>query len=238
MVFPAVVQADELVELAGRAVEGEAQVADAACLLFLDEEIHHAVLHVALFESGHAAAADGVQEVVVEIVRLQLLEGVLVHLDGSLRRGVVEVGEFRGDEILVARMAAQGDACGLFRLPHQVGGGGVEVIDPMFDGVVHHLIDGLLVDDPLPVFLNHGPAHAAEAQEGNLVPVDGILAEHHLLRTFLGRGRRGLLGRASHGGGAEGQRPRARYLDKVSSFHTCHFELAEKSIHRYGYAVH
>ena len=53
MVLPAVVQADEFVELAGRAVEGEAQVADAARLLFLDEEIHHSVLHVALFESGH-----------------------------------------------------------------------------------------------------------------------------------------------------------------------------------------
>ena len=116
-------------------------------------------------------------------------------------------------------MAAQGNARGFLRLTHQVGGGGVEVIDPVFDGIVHHLIDGFLVDDPLPVHVNHGPAHAAEAQEGHLVPIDRVLAENHLLRTFLGRRRRGLLRRATHGGGAEGQRPRARYLDKVSAFH-------------------
>ena len=86
VVSPAVVQGDEFVEFSGCAMEGESQIADASCFLLLDEEFHHPVLHVALFESRDAATADGVQEIIVEIVRLQLLEGILVHPDRPGRR--------------------------------------------------------------------------------------------------------------------------------------------------------
>ena len=89
----------------------------------------------------------------------------------------------------------------------------------MLDGIIDHLIHGVLVDDALAVVqVDHRPAHAAEAQEGHLVPVHGIHPVNHLPGAFLGLG--GLLFRgATRGGRAQGQRPGARYLDKVSAFH-------------------
>ena len=166
VVFPAVVQADKAVELRGAAVEGEAQVADAAFFPFLEQELHHAVLNIALAEGFHAAAANGVQQVIVEIVRFKLLKGVVVHLDGCLGRLVAKVGQLGGNVVFVARVAAEGNAGRLFALPLQVGGGGVEVIDTVLDGIIYHLIYGFLVYLVFSFGIaHHGPAHAAEADE-------------------------------------------------------------------------
>ena len=204
-----VVQFHEVVELMLGAVEGESEVPDPARFLFLAQEVDHAVLYVALLEGLLAAPSDGMEEVVVEIIGLELLEGVPVHPEGGLHRLVSEVGKLRRDEVLLPRMTTQGDARGFFRLPLQVGGGGVEVIDAVFDGIVHHLVHGFLVDDVFPVgVLDHGPAHAAEAQEGYLVPAHGILPVDHLLRALIGG--RGLFRGAPNGCCAKGQRAGAR----------------------------
>ena len=218
MVFPAVVQADELVELRRTAVEREAQVADAARLPLLVQELHHPVLHVALAEGFHAAAADGVQEIVVEVVRLELHKGVLIHFYGRLRSLIVEVGELGGNIILLPGMTAEGNTRRLLALSLQVCGGGVKVIDAMFNGIIHHLVHGLLVNfTPAFGIAYHGPAHAAEAQQGDLVPVVGIGPVDHLSRTFVAHF--GPLGTLGSTGGGQGRC--AAYLDKVSSFHTC-----------------
>ena len=63
-------------------------------------------------------------------------------------------------------MTAKGDARGFLALTLQVHGGGVKVVDAVLQGIVHHLVDGFLVNDILPIgILDHGPAHAAEAQQ-------------------------------------------------------------------------
>ena len=76
---------------------------------------------------------------------------------------------------------AEGNAGGLLALPLQVSRGGVEVIDTMFEGVVHHLVYGLLVNDILSIgILDHGPAHTAKAQGRYPVSVLGILIDDNL----------------------------------------------------------
>ena len=96
-----VVQGHNLVEDFLLAVEREAEVADAASLALLHEEVHHAVVHIACVELLHSAA-HSVQQIVVEIVHLQFLQRVTVHLNGLLALVVlgVEVREFRGHEVL------------------------------------------------------------------------------------------------------------------------------------------
>ena len=126
------------------------------------------------------------QEVVVEIIRLHLLEGLLVHPDGSLPGTVAEVRKLGGDVIAAARMTAQCDACRPFRRALQVCRRGVEVVDAVLEGVVHHLVHGLLVYHVLAgCILDHRPAHAAEAEQGYLVAIAGILADGHLFGGIL-----------------------------------------------------
>ena len=55
------------------AVEREAEVADATCLALLHQVVHHAILHIALLEFEHRTAY-GMQQIIVDIVRLQLLQ--------------------------------------------------------------------------------------------------------------------------------------------------------------------
>ena len=116
-------------------------------------------------------------------------------------------------------MAAEGDTGGFFALSHQVGGGGVEVIDPVLNCVIYHLVHGILVYlGPSLCVAGHGPAHAAEADQGHFVAVLGIFPVNHLLRAFVhGAGGGGLLaGGAAYG---KGRGARSCYLDEISSFH-------------------
>ena len=115
-----VVGLDKFVELRLGSVEGEAHVADAAGLALLHQELHHAVVYVALAEGRVAAASDGVHQVVVKVVRLQLVEGIPVHLLGCLRGCVVEVGQLGGNIIGVAGIAAEGYSGSLFALALEV----------------------------------------------------------------------------------------------------------------------
>ena len=75
-----------------RAVEGKAQVADAAGRLLPAEKVDEAVGDVPLVEGILSAPSDGVEKVVVEVVRPELLEGFLVHLQGALRGPVAKIG--------------------------------------------------------------------------------------------------------------------------------------------------
>ena len=217
MHFPGVVHVHERVELVLGPVEGEAQVTDASGGLFLKEKVDHAVFHIAFAVGFFAAPADSMEQVIVKVVRLELLEGLMVHLDGGLGALVAKVGQFGGDEVAAARMPAQGLSGGFFALALQVGGGGVKVIDAMLQRIVHHFVYGLLVDDVFPVgILYHGPAHAAKAQGAHFVTVYRVLPHEHLLRAFFrhARPRSGIFGRA-------GRRYRrcAAYLKKISSIH-------------------
>ncbi len=200
------------------AVVGKAEVADDALLALLQQEVEDAVVVVAVAEHLHAvlAAADAVQQQVVDVIDLQLLEGVLEHLDGLLARprGGREVRQLGGDEVLVALVPRQGDAGGVLAASLAVSRGGVEVVDAVLDGLVNQLVDHLLVDrrgrfaagSPFRgLVFDDGQAHHAVAQQRHLVAGLGVGAVGHL--PFLGSQGRGVgpcgfvvLAAGSHGG--------------------------------------
>ena len=184
-----------MVEDADIAVVGEAEVAYAAGLSLLQEKVEDAVVDIALLELLHAVAhADAVQQEVVQVVRLQFLHRVAVHGDGGFAapRGGSEVGQFGGYEVFVTRMPAQGDACSTFGLPLTVGGGGIEVVHAVVDGIVHqlvhHLLVYLLIAFAGTASAHGGEAHHAEAQERHTVAGGRVDTVGHLPFRGLLRG--------------------------------------------------
>ena len=134
----------DLVEHLFLTMKREAQVANATCLAFGHEEFEHAVVHIALAELLHAAT-NGVEQVVVDIVYLQLLERVVVHLHGTFARSVAEVGQLGGYEVFLALVATQGDACAALRESATVDGRCVEIVDAVLQGIVCLTVDHFLV---------------------------------------------------------------------------------------------
>ena len=88
------------------------------------------------------------QQIVVDVIHLQLLHRVQVHLFRLLKRPevVVEVGELRGYEILTALVATEGDTRTTLRLTLAIDRGGVEVVQAMLDGIVDLFIDHVLIE--------------------------------------------------------------------------------------------
>ena len=208
MVF--LVQFHQLHESLFVSVEREAEFADVAQPAFLHQEIHHPVVAEAAVEGGFVGQR--VQQVVVNVVRAEILQRVPVHLDRQfVGRNRADVRQLGGDEIAVARIALQGFSGRGLALPLQVHGGGVEVVDSAGDRQVDHLVHLFLVDD-LAAFgvAGHRPAHAAVAQQADTVDMGGHLAGD-------GGGLFLIVGGA--GGQPQGCRSRARCLQKISSVH-------------------
>ena len=153
------------------AVVGEAEVADAASLALFQEEVEQAVVEEAGAEVVHAAASHGVQQVVVDVVYLQSLEGAAVHLLRLLEAVEVAslVRHLRGDVVRLARVAAKGIARDVLGGP--VGGCRVEVVDAVGQGVVDHSVH---------LVLALRQSHHAEAQERHLVARVVVDAIGHL----------------------------------------------------------
>ena len=178
------VHGQDLVEDLLRPVEREAQVADAARLTLLHQVVDHPVLDVAGTEGLDAPIADRVQQVIVEIIGLQVLEGVLIHRDGVLAGPVLEIGEFRGDEQFLARMPLQGDPGRLLRPALHINRRRIEIIDTMFNSVIHQTVDRILIDK-VSTLLRCGkqrPTHTTISQQGDLVALRAGTISH-----FIGR---------------------------------------------------
>ena len=119
------------------------------------------------------------------MVGLQLFQRIAVHG----HRGVMtprrrrEVREFGGDEIAVARMAAQRHAGGMLRFPLAICGRRIEIVHPVFQSLVHEAVHHILVNLLLPVAGtaagNGGPAHASVAEQRHLLARLGIGAVCH-----------------------------------------------------------
>ena len=146
MIF--VVLGKQVVEHFYFAVIGESEVADAASLALLEQVVEDAIIDIAGVQGIHASTADAVEQVVVYVVDLQLLHRVVVHLDTSLTRLCLwrEVRELRCNEILAALVARECDASATLRESAAVGRTGIEVVQPVFNGVVHLLVNHLLVE--------------------------------------------------------------------------------------------
>ena len=92
MIF--LMQIHENVEYFLLSMERETQITDASCLALSHEEIQQSVLYISFLENL-VRKADGMEQIVVEIIRLQCRHGIVVHLQTSLARRVVEVRQFR-----------------------------------------------------------------------------------------------------------------------------------------------
>ena len=73
------VEGQHLVEHFLLTVERESQVTNAACLALLQQIVHYAIIHIAPVKLLHAATY-GMQQIVVDVINLQLLHRVVVHL--------------------------------------------------------------------------------------------------------------------------------------------------------------
>ena len=220
-----VVQGKNLVEHLLLAMKRETEVADAAGLSLLHEEVHHAVVHITRVELLHSAA-NGVQQVVVDIVHLQLLHGVAVHLDGLLALMVlgIEVRELRGYEVLRALVAAQRDTRAAFRLSLTVDGTGVDIVQSVLQGVVNLTVNHLLVELLVIIGLRRQTHHAVAQQRhlllGLRVHAVGHLTHRrlHLVFVFLGGLATGLVGLlATCQRGSRCHRPCAKQLQEGAS---------------------
>lgn len=150
-------------------------------------------------EGLHAVIAhpDAVKEEVVDIVDLQIPERVVIHphrrLAAPCRRG--EVGQLRGHEVLVARMALERYARGLLRMALAVSGRRVEIVDTILYGLVDKAVDSLLVER-VTLGGEGRPAHAAVAENRHLITRGRVGSVGHLPLLQVGERREAL---AAHG---------------------------------------
>jgi len=175
VVFTLVVPLQQHVEDVDVAVVREAEVADASSIFLFDEPIQDAVVDEASVEQlvtveVVGVAANAVKQQVVDVVGLKLFQRVLKHGLGSLTTpcGRTEVRQLGGDVVRVARMPRKGDARRAFRKAFAIGRRCVKVVDAVFEGIVHLLVDHLLVDASIGVVAEgaaafHRQAHHAVA---------------------------------------------------------------------------
>ena len=183
---------DAPLERLGVAVVGEAEAADAALCAQLGAPVQGAVFEVAPGERLEAAVANGVEEVVVDVVRLEELERVLEHLLAGRERILLgrEVRELRRDDVVLAGVAArlQGLAERGLRLAAAVGGRGVEVGHAAVEEHLDLAVEKFLVDvrrrvavlDPavrVPA-VHRRQAHRAVAEQRDLLPVETVACCH------------------------------------------------------------
>ena len=160
MVF--ILMVEQVIKHAHVAVVGEAQVADATGLALLQQELQQAVVHEALLQGIQSPAAHAVQQVVVDVVHLEPLEGLLIHPQPVFPRPQILplVRQLGGDKILLAWMSAQRIARHRLAVAALVHRRRVKVVHPMRDRIVHQPVHLLLVV---------GQPHHAEAQQRHLV---------------------------------------------------------------------
>ena len=175
------VHTEHLVEHVYVTVERPPEVPYPPLVALPEQEIQHAVVHETPVEQLHASPSDGVEQVIVDVVNLQVGERTAVH-GRHVLTGQVGVGRhLRGYEIPLPRMALQGRPRNFLRPALAVHRGGVEIVYAVGDGVVNEPVYRLLVNR-VSVFgrLRPGrPPHAAVAQQRHPAPRLGVGAAGH-----------------------------------------------------------
>ena len=111
------------------------------------------------------------QQIIVDIVYLQALHRVVIHLNGRFERpcGGVEIRQFGSHDVFLAWMTVKSDACRRLGVALTIGWRGVEIVHSMLDGIVYEAVHLLLVDGVLAlarrVARHGGQTHHAIAQE-------------------------------------------------------------------------
>ena len=151
LVFAVVVETP--LERLGIAVVREAEVADVLLLAQFHAPVECAVVEVALRERLEAAVADGVQKVVVDVVRAEKPQRSLEHLFARLQWILLrrEVGELGGDDVVTARVAVCGQrlAEAPLGLASTVRRRRVEVVHAVVEHVLDLSVQEFLVDSTL-----------------------------------------------------------------------------------------
>ena len=101
-----VCQGKHLVKYCLFTMERETQVTDSANLALLHQIINNAIVDIATLKLIHTST-NGVKQIVIDIVNLQLLHRVLIHFDSLVTLPIVtiKVREFGGYEILITLVA-------------------------------------------------------------------------------------------------------------------------------------
>ena len=172
-----VVVVEQVVEHAHVAVVGETEVADAAFLALLHQEVEHAVVDESSAQGIESAAADAVQQVVVDVVGLQALQRLVVEPFRLLQapEALVLVRHLGGHEDFLAVVPAQGLAHQFLGASAHVHRRRVEIVDTVLDGIIDHAVHLLLVVRQ---------AHHAEAQQRDLFTRSVLHTVGHSARYF------------------------------------------------------
>ena len=163
------------------------------------------------------------QQVIVDVVHLQVLQRVVVHLYSEIIVGIGEVRHFGGHKELVARMTLQGDTRRLFRPALHIDRSRVEIVHAMFDGIIHQPVHFFLINDVAVATRCRKcrPAHATITQQRHLILIGrelavGHLADGHFRSAFAGFF---LVGRTTVESRCGSHRTDADYFKEISSIH-------------------
>ena len=164
------------------AVRGKAEMADAPVFLLLFQVGENAVALVQIGVDVHLA--DVVEEVEIEMVRAALFQLRFENLLHFVDVPEIVAGELGGEIKAVPRVCRKNLAHGVFRFAVVIPPGGVEIIDPVPDGIVEHLRRRLFVDlCILPV--QNGQTHRAESERGQLYALKISVNHIFNLRCFI-----------------------------------------------------
>ena len=140
-------------------VTGEAQMADAAVSLLLQQVVQNAVLGVQIGVDVHLTHI--VEQVKVEVIHPALLQLLFKDLPHLSHVAQIIARELVGQVKCVPWIGGQGLADGQLGIAGVVGPGGVIIIDPPLHGQGYHFLHSGLVHYSV-VSVHHGQAHTAQ----------------------------------------------------------------------------
>ena len=126
-------------------MERKSEITDSPCFSFLNEIVKHSVLNISGTESLYAAIADGMKQIIVDIVHLKFLERPLVHLYGILARIVREIRQLCCYIEFIPRMTFKSYTCRFFRPSLNINRRRVVIVHSMRHGIVNKLIYCILI---------------------------------------------------------------------------------------------
>ena len=175
-----IMHGEHLIEDTLLSVERESKITDTSCLALFKKEIHDAIVDITSMKLIHAST-NGMQQIIVDIIHLEFLHRVKIHPFRLLKRPVVvvKIREFRSHEILITLMAAQGNASATLRLSLTIDRRSIEIVQPMFDSIIHLFVDHLLIKLIAIIHLRRQAHHAISQQRHFLLSL-GIHTICHL----------------------------------------------------------
>ena len=142
-----ILMVEQPIECAHIPMIGESQMTYTSGLSLFEEVIEEVIVKETAFEVVHPSPTDAMQEVVVDVIDFQSFKRPEVHLFGLVEVPHIGslIGHFGGDIEFLSWMTSQRIACEFLRPAPHIHGSSIKIIDTMSDGVIHHLIDLVLI---------------------------------------------------------------------------------------------